>query len=496
LKLNFKNIGFALLAVVLILMSSNFEPVKAAAPNFATAVNLTNGGVQGFPVVSGNILAYSEGTAIGQIVVKNLATDESVDIPVPVGSDGCFAPAISADGIVFSCSDTESDFRIYYVDISTLDWDNPAQPTDLIPEITTFSTMAPKTWSHYVAYDLSNEGSIQIMLYDFDEPYSEGVNPVAIGIAEPMPVFGLAIDEFQDGVIAWYGEDSTIKIYNLNDASPEIESFAVDGTPGKISVNQTYIVWSTFLGETSTIYYKTLADLAAEPTEIPQQAYGFLGPAIYDDSFVYLSFSDVNFNDGKLYYFDLATAQSYLAQENISLNGISQSMSILFYILFPPLALNETNIFWSDAPTEVLGDIYSLDYVHGSASTVHNHSSLSFAKLPGTDTTINITDGQTITSNPFTIQVHPTDKNGIDKVEFFVDNNLICTATEPNTDGVYSCDWDTSEYHSDVKVIAYNKAGKTESISRSATVQLTSTATATNITNKLTELPETGADLN
>lgn len=84
---------------------------------------------------------------------------------------------------------------------------------------------------------------------------------------------------------------------------------------------------------------------------------------------------------------------------------------------------------------------------------------------------INIENGQTITTNPYIIKVKPESDDGISKVEFYIDNVLICTDTTADGDGVYSCAWDTSKYHSDVKVIAYDTNGTpSAALLRSTTV--------------------------
>ncbi|MEI6266470.1 MAG: fibronectin type III domain-containing protein [bacterium] len=112
-----------------------------------------------------------------------------------------------------------------------------------------------------------------------------------------------------------------------------------------------------------------------------------------------------------------------------------------------------------------------------------------FVDLPGTSSAINVTEGQTITTNPYTIKVKPTDTDGIKKVEFYIDNILICTDTTADSDGVYSCDWDTSKYHSDIKVLAYDTNDNVSTaLTRSATVRLASTTTG--------KLPETGGNNN
>ena len=97
-----------------------------------------------------------------------------------------------------------------------------------------------------------------------------------------------------------------------------------------------------------------------------------------------------------------------------------------------------------------------------------------FQELSAGDTrVININEGQTITTNPYTIYVKPTDGAGITKVEFYIDNILICTDTTADVNGYYSCEWDTSKYHSDVKIIAYDALGNSTTLTRTTTVNLT-----------------------
>ena len=93
-----------------------------------------------------------------------------------------------------------------------------------------------------------------------------------------------------------------------------------------------------------------------------------------------------------------------------------------------------------------------------------------FSDFSGGTGGINITPGQYITTNPFIIQVNPLLTTGsIKEVKFFVDNNLICTAATA-TEGIYSCSWDTSKYHSDVRVVVYSGIGTSSEITRNTTV--------------------------
>lgn len=104
---------------------------------------------------------------------------------------------------------------------------------------------------------------------------------------------------------------------------------------------------------------------------------------------------------------------------------------------------------------------------------------------------INISENQVITTNPYIISVQAKDAAEtlkISKVEFFVDNTLISTATLPDVSGTYQAVWDTSKYHSTVKVIVYNTDGTTEEITRSTTVNLPQNYQSPIIT----VLPQTG----
>jgi len=97
-----------------------------------------------------------------------------------------------------------------------------------------------------------------------------------------------------------------------------------------------------------------------------------------------------------------------------------------------------------------------------------------FEALGGGDTrTVNIDAGQVITTNPYIIKVKPTDSSAVTKVEFYIDNILICTDTTADVNGYYSCQWDTSKYHSDVKIIAYDALGNSTTLTRTTTVNLT-----------------------
>ncbi len=85
---------------------------------------------------------------------------------------------------------------------------------------------------------------------------------------------------------------------------------------------------------------------------------------------------------------------------------------------------------------------------------------------------INISENQVITTNPYLITAKATDDIKVEKVEFYVDNNLIGTSTLPDVEGNFQATWDTSKYHSTVRVVAYDLNQNQTEAEVNATVQL------------------------
>lgn len=112
-------------------------------------------------------------------------------------------------------------------------------------------------------------------------------------------------------------------------------------------------------------------------------------------------------------------------------------------------------------------DIYDTGY----------HPNPEFANLPGFTTPINITDGQVVTTPTYTIEVKPTSPNEIEKVEFYIDNVLIDTDYTADANGVYSAIWDTTVYHSNIRVVAYDPFDRSTELTRTAIVQAAATPT-------------------
>ena len=110
---------------------------------------------------------------------------------------------------------------------------------------------------------------------------------------------------------------------------------------------------------------------------------------------------------------------------------------------------------------------------------------------------VNLSDGQIITGNPYIILVRLKDiasASLVSKVEFYIDDVLISTSTLPDVSGAYQAVWDTSKYHSVVKVIIYNTDGTTTQVARSTVVQLSD---QTNLADPIVSvLPRTGESKN
>ncbi len=106
-----------------------------------------------------------------------------------------------------------------------------------------------------------------------------------------------------------------------------------------------------------------------------------------------------------------------------------------------------------------------------------------FTNLPGLVIPINLTDGQVVSTNPYVINVKPEYDTEVDYVEFYVDGVLICTDNTADSNGIYSCNWDTSLYHSDIQVIAVDTTGnRSVALNRTVTVNLGNTLPNTGTT--------------
>lgn len=150
-------------------------------------------------------------------------------------------------------------------------------------------------------------------------------------------------------------------------------------------------------------------------------------------------------------------------------------------------AISGNKITWSDRrndPEGFVGHIYLATFSYPDVNAPL------FTNLPNESSPINISDGQYITSNPYLIKVKPTDNIAISNVKFYIDDILICTIAAADVNGIYSCSWDTSKYHSAIKAIAYDTSNNpSEVITRTTIVDPT---LYIGKIPALTELPATG----
>jgi hypothetical protein len=111
-----------------------------------------------------------------------------------------------------------------------------------------------------------------------------------------------------------------------------------------------------------------------------------------------------------------------------------------------------------------------------------------YLTLPDYPGQINLEEGQIVTDSSMALRVKPYSEVGISKVDFYVDDSLLCTAYTPDSNGVYSCLWETSERESTVRTVAYNTYNDSATLTRNTTVAYVTTAG----TEELTVLPKTG----
>jgi hypothetical protein len=83
----------------------------------------------------------------------------------------------------------------------------------------------------------------------------------------------------------------------------------------------------------------------------------------------------------------------------------------------------------------------------------------------------NLADGQLVSTNPYIIKIKANDLL-VKNLMFYVDGTLICDVTTPDSQGYYTCSWDTSKYHSDVRVVTYDMMGNSSETTANVTVNL------------------------
>lgn len=117
-------------------------------------------------------------------------------------------------------------------------------------------------------------------------------------------------------------------------------------------------------------------------------------------------------------------------------------------------------------------EIRAVDNFEGISSKNLNISVRLSSDKPSFISQINIAEGQIVRSDPYVLSVKVKDPLIVEKVEFYVDDILLGIARTPDISGAYDWPWETSKYHSTVKIIVYGYDGTREEIVREATVSL------------------------
>ena len=104
--------------------------------------------------------------------------------------------------------------------------------------------------------------------------------------------------------------------------------------------------------------------------------------------------------------------------------------------------------------------------------TVKHTSVPTFENLPGQSVNINLTDNQEINAIPYPIQVKPTDPSGVEKVEFYLEDELIGQLSTEEADpvtGIYEFNLTSISNKLgglDLRVVAYDFAGLQSELNR------------------------------
>ena len=65
---------------------------------------------------------------------------------------------------------------------------------------------------------------------------------------------------------------------------------------------------------------------------------------------------------------------------------------------------------------------------------------------------------QKVYGNPYVIKLKVVDNLlGVNRVEFYIDEQLVCISEEETDEGYYECSWDPGKYHSDIRIDMYDK---------------------------------------
>lgn len=105
-----------------------------------------------------------------------------------------------------------------------------------------------------------------------------------------------------------------------------------------------------------------------------------------------------------------------------------------------------------------------------------------FSTLPDDSRTINLDEGGTITTSSYEIKVKPSEGSGITNVVFAIDDTTVCTDTTADANGIYSCVWDTTLFHSDILITVNYQNDTAITLARTVTVSIPTVTPTTTTT--------------
>jgi TolB protein len=392
---------------------------------------------------SGKVVWQDDRNGSPEIYLYDLDTSTETQITSLIGSAQQW-PDISGDVIVWEDS-RNGNYDIYMYDIGT---DTETQVTTDAGGSRQPSICGNKIVWHDDRNDLTT--GYDIFVYDIPTTTESVLIDAAGDQVSP---------DCDNGVVVWEdyrGGLSDIYYYDFNDPIP-------DGAVVSTSATNQY--WPTTDGATVSwtedrgtgsgfdVYaYDLSADeLITVTTDGNTQAFGHPD----GDLLVFTDDRDGNWN---VYIYNFTLREEF----PLVTNGYDQGLA----------RIQGNRVVWMDERNqpEYPGPT-GLDGLMVEASTgqpftglaVFDGTGPTFSGLPRTTDPINTGDG-VIDTNPFNIQVRPVDEgSGVDHVDFYADDTLLCTDRTPDENGVYECSWDPSETcgAEEIRVIATDVTGNT-----------------------------------
>lgn len=393
-----------------------------------------------FPSIDGNRVVWKDDrNGHSDIYMYDFATSTETRITTDVNDQ--VWPSISGNYIVWQ-DDRNGHWDIYMYDIST---STETRVTTSVSD----EEQPCISGDRIVWHDDRNLGTSGIDIYLYTISTSTESTPFG------TPASNQYSPWIDGNIVVW--EDGRgvggSDIYYYDFTSPVVDGTVVSSSTGVQywpAVTGNRITWTEDRG-TGTSYDVYLYDLSTSvETNLTNragvQAFGYVDGDI-------VVWTDGRGTSWDVYLYDLSRSLEYrVTPQDGSQQGVAR--------------IEGNRIVWGDNRNDTLltgvADIYSGVITYDSTGPVFNN-------LPGNSVQINITEGQTIDTDPFLIQVYPTDsESGVNLVRFYAGANLICTDSTPDGDGIYDCLWTVSDSCSEteISVVAYDNVDNTSVISR------------------------------